>query len=194
MKQLLLLILFISTFSFGQEVLIYGRQIDFPCVDSVLHVRNSESIPRNLNDYDLLMIFSTANSRLKEGEEVAIQHYLEQGGRLYLGADNWPLVEECNQLMNRFYRQECYGNFDEDKLEEQVLTENSLKRLDSRTTVSFPMHQDLRVEAWSNDNPMVLSGKIGQGKIVLDGGYSRFYDACDNKEVLLDIINLLLSE
>jgi hypothetical protein len=45
---------------------------------------------------------------------------------------------------------------------------------------------------WYNDEPLILSGKWGQGKILIDGGYSRFY--CSSlgvyeKEVLAVVLN-----
>jgi len=36
----------------------------------------------------------------------------------------------------------------------------------------------LKVEAWLNDQPLILSGNYKKGRIIIDGGYSRFY--CEN--------------
>ena len=61
-----------------------------------------------------------------------------------------------------------------------------------RSTVAFPMDYRLRVEAWVADQPLILSGELDAGKVIIDGGYSRFY--CDQRSEVTDVLwNAILS-
>ena len=51
-----------------------------------------------------------------------------------------------------------------------------------KTTSAFPLDYRLKVEAWVSDQALILSGNIGKGRIIIDGGYSRFY--CENTNEL----------
>jgi hypothetical protein len=100
---------------------------------------------------------------------------------LYVGAENWPLQAEANQITSYFYQKECFGNhIDSIATSETYGTNLVLEDMPSIpagvSTVSFPLHPGLKVEAWVNDEPLILSGMIGNGRIVIDGGYSRFYE------------------
>ena len=65
------------------------------------------------------------------------------------------------------------------------------------TTVAFPLDYRLKVEAWINDEPLILSGESYKGKIIIDGGYSRFYCNIDkegkNSFMLNQFIDFLTS-
>ena len=57
------------------------------------------------------------------------------------------------------------------------------KKIDAgNSTVAFPLDYRLKVEAWVDDEPLILSGKWLNGRVLIDGGYSRFY--CTNNEQL----------
>lgn len=180
----------------AQEVLLYGNKLSLASSDTLLKFEYVENLPVDLDSYEAIMIFSSAHSRLTLKEEDQIELYVRSGGSLYLGADNWPLVHECNQLTKRFFQSRCYGYFEGDTL--HLSDESSFKPLgiDERfagtTTVSFPMNYALVVEAWSADNPIIMSGQLGAGRIILDGGYSRFYRTDRSQALLEQILKLLL--
>lgn len=159
------------------------------------------TIPENLNDYDAIMIFSTANNSLNDEAIFAIINYVENGGSLYLGAENWPLQAEANQVTQAVYKKEVYGDYD---LEIAVVEKNTSTNLKSieydsipagKTTVAFPLDYRLQVEAWVEDQPLISSGKIGIGRIIIDGGYSRFYCSEQTEtgdKLFISIISYLL--
>ena len=192
-----MLLLFVAFGLKSQAILVYGNNIDLEISNTMFSLDYKEKFPSDISSYGLVMIFSTANSNFSLREEQQIEKYLKTGGSVYLGADNWPLVQECNQLMTRFYQSRCYGNF-EDSLSivrtgNLILPSND-KISGGSTTVSFPMSFELKVEAWASDNPIILSGKIGEGKILLDGGYSRFYRKEESQELLDRMVNFLLDK
>jgi hypothetical protein len=179
--RLTILFFSLSFFCIGQEVLMYGNsQVNFH-EELILEVRRIDSIVQNeLDSCDLLLIFSTGNSRLSEEEQNLIVDFVTEGGSLYLGAENFPFNEECNQLSERFLQLKGYGNFVSDSL--MFSADNSLDLIGKPnfesgiSTISFPMDFRTKVIAWSNDNPIIISAEFGKGKIILDGGYSRFYN------------------
>jgi hypothetical protein len=178
--RLTILFFSLSFFCFGQKVLMYGNtQVNFR-EELILEVIRIDSIVQNeLDSCDLLLIFSTGNSRLSEEEQNLIVDFVNEGGSLYLGAENFPFNEECNQLSERFLQLKGYGNFVSDSLMFSV--DNSLDLIEKPnfesgiSTICFPMDFRTKVIAWSNDNPIIISAEYGKGKIILDGGYSRFY-------------------
>ena len=105
-----------------------------------------------------------------------------------MGAENWPLQAESNQLTKKLYLKESFGEYNSDVAEIEQKSGNL--RLERETipagksTVAFPMDYRLRVEAWVADQPLILSGDLDQGKIIIDGGYSRFY--CDQRSDATD--------
>lgn len=197
MKWVLFSFLFAIHPVFSQSVLVLGNDVKLTPSDSSIQFQYVNEVPDSLSNFEAVLIFSTANSTISAIQEVAIENYIMEGGNLYLGADNWPFVEESNQLTNRFYANSFYGNFD-DSLEAGM--ENALDLQQGKSyyagisTVSFPMNFRLKVEAWSNDNPIILSGYIGEGKIILDGGYSRFLRPKDSQEILDELLNFLLEK
>jgi hypothetical protein len=65
-----------------------------------------------------------------------------------------------------------------------------------QSTVTFPMDYRLKVEVWSGDEPLILSGNFGKGKIILDGGYARFNVAlnqsAESKRIFNELIDFLV--
>jgi hypothetical protein len=129
-------------------------------------------------------------------------NFAESGGGVYLGAENWPLQAESNQVTKRLYLKESFGEYQVDDAE--IASNNGNLELDSldkvpagQTTVAFPMDYRLRVEAWVDDQPLILSGALDQGRVIIDGGYSRFY--CDQRsgetdQLFQSFVSFLLKE
>ena len=142
----------------------------------------SESLPKKLSTFNAIFLFSNSTSQLTEVEIEQLIHFTEDGGGLYVGSENWPLQAESKQLTQKMYTKESYGDFNE---KNALSAERGNLKLDEinfipagETTVAFPMDYRLTVEAWVEDQPLILSGFIGKGRIIIDGGYSRFY--CEN--------------
>lgn len=195
MKWLLIFVLFVFGVLNAQSVLVLGENVSLTPTDTAVRFEFAPQLPDSLADFKAILIFSSANSTINLNQEIQLENYLLEGGSLYLGADNWPFVEESNQLTTRFYENRFYGNFDDSLTAEK----NTVFDLDvgkayyaGVTTVSFPMHFKLKVEAWANDNPIILSGYYGKGKILLDGGYSRFLRPKDSQELLDELLDFLL--
>jgi hypothetical protein len=147
------------------------------------------------------LIFSSSNSNLTNEAVSKIEAYVNQGGSLYLGADNWPFVEESNQLTQVFFGKRYWGN---QQTNSELMREKKLLKDDSdnnqdfalQSTVTFPMDYRLKVEVWSGDEPLILSGNFGKGKIILDGGYARFNVAlnqsAESKRIFNELIDFLV--
>jgi hypothetical protein len=166
-----------------------GNQSNICLLSQEMHL--SDSLPSDLTETSVIMLFSGSTSSLLESDLDRIIEFVAQGGGLYLGSENWPLQAESNQLTTRLYNKECYGEFE--KAEAQFNVEEG--NLDLRnqnyipagkTTVAFPLDHRLTVEAWVEDQPLILTGKIGEGHIIIDGGYSRFY--CDQRNDESDLL------
>ncbi len=194
--RLTILFFFFSFFCSGQDVLVYGNnQINLQD-DLIINAKRIDSITQNkLDSCSILVIFSTANSRLGEVEQNIILDFVNAGGSLYLGAENFPFNEECNQLSEKFLQLKGYGNFDNDSLKfspNNFLDLSEQSNVESGiSTICFPMDFRTKVIAWSNDNPIIISARFGKGKIILDGGYSRFYEI-ENQVFFNQLIAFLL--
>jgi len=181
------LILFFYSLSFSfslfsQRHYLAIQKNDNVCLDSLHMFIVNNYLPDSLSNFNAIFLFSNANSLLSNQDVERIVTYLNNGGGLYAGADNWPLQAESNQMTNRLFRKESFGNFEESKAEASknggVLDLKALGEIPAgRSTVAFPMDYRLKVEAWVADQPLILSGNIKKGNIIIDGGYSRFY--CD---------------
>lgn len=152
-------------------------------------IQQCDSLPANLNDYDVIFLFSTSTSNFSEYDVERLTDFVDQGGGLYAGSDNWPMQSQSNQFTQHVYKKQCYGDFD--RVEAEATSGNlNLKELEDipagKTTVAFPLDYRLQVEAWVGDQPLILSGKFGNGRIIIDGGYSRFY--CDAKKEESDLL------
>lgn len=151
--------------------------------DSTLEI--SDSLPSQLYSYSIIFFFSSSTSKLNKIDIDRIETFILTGGGLYTGSDNWPLQAEANQITREFYQKESFGSFDTELAQANERGNLNLDEIDSvpagKTTSAFPMDYRLTVEAWVEDQPLILSGRYGQGKIVIDTGYSRFYCEERNK-------------
>lgn len=183
MKLVWVFLLFVSSTSHGQlKTAIFGN-ITFFCKpdSSITHL---SIIPENLSEYRSIFIFSNASSSIDQSGANRLVNFVLNGGGLYIGSENWPLQAEAQILTQLIYKKEHFGKFRQ-ALAEKSSTQNNLE-LDNiehlpagNSTVAFPLDYRLKVEAWVEDQPLLLSGFYGFGRIVIDGGYSRFY--CDQR-------------
>ncbi|MFN5416954.1 MAG: hypothetical protein ACK5B9_07870 [Flavobacteriia bacterium] len=180
----------------SQSVLVLGKPIELQPSEKSIQFSYKDNLQDvNLTNYQIVFVFSTGNNFLQKSDEDSLIAYVRKGGNLYLGAENTPFLEESNQILKSIYNFEAYGDFIADTMKIDSNSNFDLsqeKILSGRSTVSFPIDYRLKVEAWSNDNPIILSGKIDQGKIIIDGGYSRFYEAENSKKLLDEILNYFI--
>jgi hypothetical protein len=171
--------------SFGQKRVLFTGNTSSICYTSKDPlVVISEELPDSLLQFDVIFIFSTARSSLSKIQVEELIDYLNHGKGLYLGSENWPLQAESNQLTDVFYTKRSWGHFTEEKA--TVADSGILSGFDTihagTSTVAFPLDYRLKVEAWIADEPLILSGEQYGGRIILDGGYSRFYCAFKNED------------
>ena len=137
------------------------------------------SLPNSLSKYHTIFLFSNATSLLHKTDIIRIERFLKEGGGLYNGSDNWPLQAEANQITKEFYQKESFGNYNASLARSGATGNLKLSELDTIpagiTTAAFPMDYRLKVDAWIQDQPLILSGNFDDGRIVIDTGYSRFY-------------------
>lgn len=180
----------LSFCSFAQEdssrLLVIGNY-SMVCLDDT-SVLKSGVLPDSLDQFDVICFFSNATSSLTEAEVTRVESFVRAGGGLYLGAENWPLQAESNQLTKRIYLKESFGEFNADVAEVDQELGNLELAMETvpagKSTVAFPMDYRLKVEAWVDDQPLILSGKLDEGKVIIDGGYSRYY--CDQRTLVTD--------
>jgi hypothetical protein len=200
-------VLFIQFFVIGafhaqSKGLVLGRNIQLPEIDSSVSLHYESLFPSDsLANYDFILIFSSSNSNLTADAISKIEAYVNEGGSLYLGAENWPFVEESNQLTQVFFGKRYWGNQQQNN---ELMRKKKLLKDDSdnnqdfalQSTVTFPMDYRLKVEVWSGDEPLILSGNFGKGKIILDGGYARFNVAlnqsAESKLIFNELIDFLV--
>lgn len=180
----------VSFFSLAQEdssrLLVIGNYSSL-CLNDPQSFK-SATLPDSLEQFDVICFFSNATSALNEAEVTRIESFVRAGGGLYLGAENWPLQAESNQLTKRIYLKESFGEFNaaEAQIDQELGNlELSVETVPAgRSTVAFPMDYRLKVEAWVADQPLILSGNLDKGKVIIDGGYSRYY--CDQRTEVTD--------
>ncbi len=182
MKFILLTLLFIAFKSHSQQdILIIGNYTNI-CSAALPSSQLADALPDDLTSFRTIFLFSSASSRFTTHEIEQLIQFIEQGGGLYIGSENWPLQEEAHQMTQRLYTRESYGNFKEKNADSAERGNLNLKDLNyipaGESTVAFPMDYRLTVEAWIEDQPLILSGYIEKGRVIVDGGYSRFY--CEN--------------
>lgn len=150
-------------------------QICFEKTNSAIEL--SSDLPDTLSSYSAIFLFSSAQSILNEKKVEQLLQFLYGGNGLYLGSENWPLQAESNVMTNLLFSKNSWGDFSEPnaQLSEKGIFEEMKTIPSGTTTVAFPMDYRLKVEAWVNDEPLILSGEYYKGKIIIDGGYSRFY-------------------
>ena len=150
------------------------------CFDSIKGVDLAQHLPKPLASYKTIFIFSNSKSILSKKDVTRIIKFLTDGGNLYLGSESWPLQAESNQITRKLYQKESYGNF-KIKRAEPTKEKSNLHLIElneipaGETTVAFPLDYRLLVEAWVGNQPLILSGSVEKGRIIIDGGYSRFY-------------------
>lgn len=164
----------------GQEILVVGNSSRLGLVDdSTYQFHFSDSIPDTLSNYSSIMIFSTSYSSMDSSERKRMYAFVEEGGGLYCGADNMPFQSEFNTISYELIGKKTWGNFEENKALSNEYSPLKLKCSDTidagETPVAVPLDVRMEVEAWINDEPIITSMKYGNGMIVFDGGYSRFY-------------------
>lgn len=175
-------VLFFSTTLWSQEnILVIGRDSIFPNIDGYSTVYNSTFETKNLEKFSCLVVISSVHSSLSQEDIESIYEYIFKGGSVYIAADNEPFTAEANQLTQRIFFKHFQGEF-VDTLAEPVIqssTNNGLLHKSAsyeagKTVTTFPLDYRLKVELWVKDNPLILSAHVGEGKVILDGGYSRF--------------------
>jgi hypothetical protein len=183
-----------------QNVLVIGN-VDSFCFTTDSSFIVSDSLPNVLDSFATIMLFSGSRSRLNDTQIEQLLNYTNDGGGLYVGAENEPLQAESNQITKKLYNKVSYGNYSSDTAELASDGNLSLEELENvpagLSTVAFPLDYRLKVEAWIDDEPLILSGHLGVGRIVIDGGYSRFYcvNANENSEYMLNrIVEFLMKE
>lgn len=180
----------LSFCSFAQEdsdrLLVIGNY-SMVCLEDT-SVLKSGVLPDSLDQFDVICFFSNATSTLTDVEVARVESFVRAGGGLYLGAENWPLQAESNQLTKRIYLKESFGEFNADVAQVDQELGNLELAMETvpagKSTVAFPMDYRLKVEAWVDDQPLILSGKLDEGKVIIDGGYSRYY--CDQRTLVTD--------
>ena len=175
---ILLIVLLLSNLCWSQgQILLLGNTKQFCLSDSTIQFISSEKVPEVLSEFDAIMVFSSAHSRLSSNDIDQIIQFVTDGGGLYIGSENWPLQSEGILLTERIYAKSAWAAVENSKKE---ISNNGIFSEISEfppgvTPVVFPLDFQLRVEVWYNDEPLILTGRVGSGKILIDGGYSRFY-------------------
>ena len=194
------IILFLANFSWSQDttILVIGNYENVCLHD--YSIEYSKKIPKDLSKFQVIFLFSSAEAAFGKGELNSILEFVKKGGGLYCGAENWPLQSESNQITDEIYLKSRFGNYTATNAQASEFEGNlKLKELDSipsgKTAVAFPMDHRLRVEAWIEDQPLIQTGELENGNVIIDGGYSRFY--CDQRnqttdEMLEKFLNYLL--
>lgn len=190
MQIIRFLVISLSFCAFGQEdssrVLLIGNYASI-CLEDY-NARKSNVLPDSLEQFDVICFFSNSTSALSDSQVLRVENFVRAGGGLYLGAENWPLQAESNQLTKKIYLKESFGEFDAEEAQIERNSGNLGLEMETvpagRSTVAFPMDYRLKVEAWVDDQPLILSGQLDEGKVIIDGGYSRYY--CDQRTVVTD--------
>ena len=147
--RLAVVIFFFSFTSFSQrEVLILGNHSSL-CIDENDTFIIRDTLPDSLENYDAIMLFSGSTSSLTESDIDRIVNFVELGGGLYSGSENWPLQAESNQVTHRLYKKESFGQFEQ--LEAEASQNRGNLKFDGiaeipagSTTVAFPMDHRLK--------------------------------------------------
>jgi len=201
MRTFLIFCLFILSTSSGKtqnNYLVVGNTYSL-CLDTALF--SVKSTIDSLEEYEVLFIFSNATSSLSEADLDRIQTFLSAGKGVYIGCENWPLQAEAQQLTKRLFSKEFWGETNETIATTNVLSESIFNDKSTipagKSIVLFPLDVRLNVEAWVKDEPVILSSEFFGGRLILDGGYSRFYCSdmnTDTKEVWNILLNYLNGE
>jgi hypothetical protein len=199
MRTFFIFCLFILSTSLGitqHNYLVIGNTHSL-CLDSNFFTLKSSL--DSLEKYDVLFIFSNATSSFSGSDLERIQTFLSTGKGVYIGCENWPLQAEAQQLTRRLFSKEFWGETNETIATTNVLSESIFNDKSTipagKSIVLFPLDVRLNVEAWVKDEPVILSSEFFGGRLILDGGYSRFYcsemntDTKEVWEILLKYLN-----
>lgn len=147
------------------------KPLCLPEMDSIEFkvIQSIDSIDSN----DVVMVFSTAYSNITKSERERIIEYMENGGTLFIGCENWPLQSEGNLLTSSILNKEFWGDTKESNMS---LSEDQ----NGVSVVHFPMDSRLSVVSWKGDEPVLLISDHFGGRLILDGGYSKYY--CNNSQ------------
>lgn len=183
MKYLLFFSFIVSNTIYSQTSILLIGNTEKLCYQEYFSVI-SDTLPNELHLFKTIYLFSNSTSQLNKEDIKNIIHFVEDGGGLYIGSENWPLQAESNQITQELYKKESYGEYDKvtasTSSQEGNLQLSTISEIPAgKTTVAFPLDYRLTVEAWIDDQPFILSGNYGKGRIIIDGGYSRFY--CENR-------------
>jgi hypothetical protein len=179
-----------------EQILLLGNTKQLCFSDSTIQFVFAETLPKETSAFRTIMVFSSAHSRLSSADIDHILDFVSAGGGLYIGNENWPLQAEGSALTERLYSKSVWTAPESAKKE--ISNMGIFRDVEDfppgSTPVVFPLDFQLQVEVWYNDEPLILSGKLGKGNLLIDGGYSRFY--CNSlgefeKEVLTIVLNFL---
>ena len=195
MIRILLFVLVSSTICFSQKTLFLGNNTAI-CKDFI--DEKVDTVQLNpLEDYDLIYIFSGARSVLTTNFLQELDTFLTRGKGIYIGSENWPMQSEARILTQHLFQKEFWENQSNlsssgEVSDHKVIASENIDP--GRSVATFPMDVRLKVEVWLGDEPLILSSEYLGGRIILDGGYSRFYCPLNNDEnkVLWDEITAFL--
>ena len=94
----------------SNQVLLVGNFGSVCMEDST--VLRTTVLPESLDSFKIICFFSNSTSSLTESEATRVEHFVRSGGGLYLGSENWPLQAESNQLTQKLYLKESFGEYD----------------------------------------------------------------------------------
>jgi hypothetical protein len=198
--RLVLVLFIVTTFQLNAQEIIALGNYHAVCFDDTT-IQKVDSLPSSLEHVSTILLFSGSTSNFKQSDILRLENFVKKGGGLYAGADNWPLQAHSNQMTYQIYKKESFGNYEERSAALNESGNLDLEQIDTipagQTTSAFPMDYRLKVEAWVSDQPLILSGEIEQGRIIIDGGYSRFYCIHRNEttdELLRKILGYLRKE
>lgn len=189
MKPFFILFWIIIHSCYSQEQLLLIGNCEKLCYLDAFSIAPSNTLPLDLSPFKAIYIFSNSTSQLTPTDIGRIVSFVEDGGGLYTGSENWPLQAESRQITQEIYKKENYGEYQitsaSSSVQDGNLQLNSISEIPAgESTVAFPLDHRLTVEAWIEDQPLILSGNYGKGRIIIDGGYSRFY--CAHRTVVCD--------
>lgn len=188
MKQFFIFCCLIGHFTFGQSSVLLIGNSEKICYLDQFSLAEAGNLPNDLTSFKAIYIFSNSTSQLTPADIGRILSFVENGGGLYTGSENWPLQAESRQITQEMYRKENYGEYQKQEANSSLngnLNLNTITEIPAgESTVAFPLDYRLTVEAWIEDQPLILSGNYGKGRIIIDGGYSRFY--CEHRTTICD--------
>lgn len=165
---------FFSYLCRAQESILVLGNADSVCWDDSFNVNTHLDSSDHLEDYSVIFVFSSAISDLSDSLinqlDSAVFH---QGISLYIGAENWPMQAQANALTEQMFQEQFYS------VEQTSKSEFELHDV-KESVVYFPLSFNFQPILWDQDEPVLQVGTYGKGKVMIDGGYSRFY--CGNSD------------